>query len=136
MKMGNRKTATDKVFEVYGSTGLYESQKGMAQCIEFNLEVPTLQEAREIASAFPKWLKVKAWTITYGEYSGSDHPRGEFGVVHLEARLLSDGANGGVNETGIKRARKFASMVGFAYKRATCGNWMPEKMVDEILGGK
>jgi hypothetical protein len=59
--------------------------------------VPTPADAEELAASFPKALRVKATTL--GATDGSLR-----GYVTLQVKLRSDKANGGVNETGIRRA--------------------------------
>lgn len=65
----------------------------------FWMEVPTLAEATEIAALFPKVCKVQAHTMSHAR----DGKVGHVGVVCADAKLRSDGVNGGINETGIRR---------------------------------
>lgn len=78
--------------------------------------VPTAEDAQAIAAQFPKSAKVRASSIsgyfkgdtTEGAYSSDpDAALATHGYVHIEIVLQSNGVNGGVNETGIKRYRAF-----------------------------
>ena len=70
---------------------------GHPQQFEFNAELPTKADAAEFAAQFPKSAKVFAGLL-YTE-------NGTRGWASAQASLVSDGVNGGVNETGLRRYR-------------------------------
>ena len=67
----------------------------------------TREEAQAYADRFPKYAKVKVTTLT--SYTGSTKDgtwqRHEHFVATSQGKLAEDGVNGGVNETGVKRAK-------------------------------
>lgn len=60
-------------------------------------QFPTEQAARDFAASLPKSRKISGCRLSYA--------LGECGSVHGYANLASNGVNGGVNETGVKRLR-------------------------------
>lgn len=72
-----------------------------AQGIEFTAILDTPEAAVEFVARFPKSAKLRATTL--GTYD--DAGNFTLGYVSHRINLRSDGVNGGVNETGIKRYR-------------------------------
>lgn len=67
-------------------------------------------DAEAYAAQFPKSAKMR--TSEYG--NGGDKAR--WGLVRFDVRTASDGVNGGVNESGLKRLatiRRTAAKLGF-----------------------
>lgn len=62
----------------------------------------TADEARAVRDLFPRSLRVNGGPLT--SYADSGHSI-ERGWVELTVKLRADGANGGVNESGIRRYR-------------------------------
>lgn len=91
--------------------------------IKVRIVTATREEAAEIASRFPKSLRVRASSTSGSDYY--DHevtdPRyskahklddlwahtWEVGTVSFSASFAADGVNKGANETGLKRYRSF-----------------------------
>ena len=74
----------------------YSRQAGLPQDYSFSAELPTVEAAREFVTLFPKSVKMFAATL----YK-ADHTVG--GWATTRGNLVSDGVNGGLNETGLKR---------------------------------
>jgi hypothetical protein len=101
---------------------LSDGEGGVA-AIEVAMDVagvgePSIAEAKRIAALFPKSVGVKASRVSYSPMVGSDEYGGRHderdysrsvsrGMVVLGARLMADGVNKGVNESGLKRAASF-----------------------------
>ncbi len=68
---------------------------------------PTVEAAREFVATLPKFIKAK----TAGVHHGDGRPNS--GCVWLHVNIEADGVNGGVNEIGMKRLRKFLSLVSY-----------------------
>lgn len=67
----------------------------------------TREEAEAYAARFPKYTKVRVTTST--SYTGSTEDgtwqSHEHFIAYADGKLAADGVNGGVNETGVKRAK-------------------------------
>lgn len=77
--------------------------------VQVNIRTATVEEAREIATKFPKTAKFYAGDVSHG--GGV-----ETGLVRASITLQSNDVNGGANETGMKRLRsirKNAEKLGF-----------------------
>ncbi len=72
------------------------------QHVEINLYTETMEQAEEIVSRFPKSAKLRTGVLHNGYYG---KPNSAY--VTSRIQLLSDGVNGGRNETGIKRLASF-----------------------------
>jgi len=70
--------------------------------VTFYIDTATVEEAREVAALFPKSVNARA----KGLWGSAEHK----GTVTMVAKLAADGANGGVNETGLRRARRFVKV--------------------------
>ena len=118
----------------------WESDDHTIEGVEFTADVATAEEAREIAASFPKYLKVYGGKISGSplkEDGTTDYMKSlEWGYVSMKAFLTSDGVNKGANETGMKRVKKFASMVKCEY-HAPYGNSVSKARVEALIkGGK
>lgn len=89
------------------ATGTYTHYPESPEWAQASIYVPSVEAARHLAAQFPKNLRLKAVT-TMSPLDG-DYRNGtvESGVVTMSARLAADSANGGRNETGIKRLNSF-----------------------------
>jgi hypothetical protein len=82
-----------------GFTANVTHRDGVLRGLEVGTQVPTYEDAQEIAAKFPKSIKIKATTI-----SGTD---GVFGWVSMRLYFDVNGVTGERNESAIKRARNF-----------------------------
>lgn len=89
---------------------------------------PTLETAQAFARSFPKSRGVYATTLSSVPSAG--HPSSNYGLVGINVRLVADGVNGGVNETGIKRLRALARRVPLKAEDAAS-----QAVLDAILEG-
>jgi len=96
-------------YEAFGETT-------QPQSVQFSARVPTKDDAVQLAATFPKAMRVKATTLSSpidGSYLNGTET---FGLVVSHINLMPT-ANNGVNETGIKRYRRFSKLLddrGFA----------------------
>lgn len=80
------------------------------------MERPNVYEAQVTCDEFPKYLKLKARRLSKWE----DGKTVEAGCVQLDINLSPDGVTGTVNETGLKRIKRFfeiAKRLGFDVQR-------------------
>lgn len=78
--------------------------------IEIRRYIATSDVAAEVAK-FPKSLKVKSYTLYAIRGLVPD-----VSIISLRVRTNPNGVNGGKNESGISRVRKFLSIVDWQYK--------------------
>lgn len=71
-----------------------------ASHVEISMFVDTRETAQMFVATLPKSLRVRATTMSL---SGSQL----LGMVSFRVSLNADGVNGGVNETGVKRYRRY-----------------------------
>jgi len=92
----------------------------------------TADQLEAFIALFPKSVKVYATTTTTLSDS-TIKPQASFGV-----RLTADAINGGVNETGIKRIRKYISVAtanGYELEHVRCwGNSLSDADFDDLIG--
>lgn len=82
------------------------------QALDICLRLDTPAEAEEVAATFPKSARLYAGTL-----NAIDNPTA--GIVVGQAKLAADAANGGTNETAVKRYRAFL-------RQATARGWVIE----------
>lgn len=126
----NTSTDTAATITVAGYHEYWAAQRGeiVAQHVTIEArDLTDLAEAEALVSYFPKSAKLRPSTCTVITEAGQ--PNLELGSAHVSIKLLADGANGGRNETGIKRLHailKAADRAGIAVEyRATAGNAVP-----------
>lgn len=88
---------------MFKMTATYRTGIDQPQHIYLSATVATEEEARAIAARFPKSAGIKATTLT-SHNGGATLVQG---YLRMGVRLVSDGVNGGVNETGLRRYRSF-----------------------------
>lgn len=81
--------------------------------ISIGASFPNLDAAKAFAGQFPKSYGLRCYTL----YSSLSAASPSTGVVELRATLAADGVNGGRNETGVARARKFLAKVPYEFKQ-------------------
>lgn len=77
----------------------YTDSKGNVAGMRWSLQTATREDAVAMAGAMPKAVRAKA------TWCGSD------GVVIVEVNLTPNKANGGMNESGVRRARLMMRVV-------------------------
>lgn len=90
----------------FTASAFYDMWKDAAapQGFRASLVVATPELAKEIAASFPKFVKVKGQR--YLDRDGTIK-----GYVSFHLGLSADRVTGAVNETGLKRLRKFLGLV-------------------------
>jgi hypothetical protein len=83
----------------------YQATPDQPSRVQLSIVVPTVDDAKQLASLFPKSLRVRSTRFTTDQWTPGQH--NAYGYVELDVRLIGDDANGGVNETGVKRYRTF-----------------------------
>lgn len=110
----------------------YRVPVGSPQAFLFEALVPTVEVAESWRDRFPKGCKTRAIVITMEDRSVK-------GLVRMDARLVPDGVNAGVNETGVKRYRaivKAAAKLGVEIEYvANAGNSYPTREAFEAAIG-
>ena len=123
---------TKNIFKVTGTTittwidGRPTRTPGTFQTIKAELETETLEQAKEIAADFPKSYKVKVGCLATGTSTR--------GYIEIIARLTSDDTNGGKNETGINRFRKFLNKASHTFDQSSCLNHATPEELKSLLG--
>src|SRR4051812_40999062 len=89
----------------FTASAFYDMWKDQSapQGFRASMVVDTPEQAKEIAATFPKFVKVKGQ-----RYHAED---GMKGLVSFHIGLSADGVTGAVNETGLKRLRRFLDLV-------------------------
>jgi hypothetical protein len=107
------------------------------QATEFNFSAgitfTTNEERDAFVALFPKSVKVVATTT-----SAASDPIARQPFATMQVSLHADAVNGGVNETGIKRLRKFIAVAtanGFELNfKQYFKNTMTESEYNELIG--
>lgn len=86
---------------------------------------PTVAAAEEFAAKFPKSCGLRVG-------GGCDADGTRYGVVTTHVNLYADGVNGGVNETGVKRLKRFLRDTPFVVKMNAGNSATPEKITAEL----
>jgi len=90
----------------------------------------TTDQVEAFIALFPKSVKVIA--------SKHSSPEGTFPYAVFGVRLAADAINGGVNETGIKRIRKYVAIAtanGYELEHVRCyGNSLTDEDLDVLIG--
>lgn len=94
--------------------------------VNFARYFPTMADAQAFAATLPKFLKARGTGF-------SDCRSPIRGCVWFSVTLKSDGVNGGVNETGLKRLRKAAQVLAFEWNPDTCANSMTEEFFRNLI---
>jgi hypothetical protein len=140
---GDNVDRTKRTMDVFYVNATVSPHDDSINNIEVTFETESVEHGREVAATFPKSYKVRAttlsgyteeydalaeemlgplpwgpgkWELFYAEVQRLPAQRYCHGWVTLRVGLREDGVNGGVNETGIKRARAFlakAEKLGF-----------------------
>lgn len=95
-------------FEFSGYT-----QDGQVAAVRVMANVDTPEQAAAIAATFPKWLKVIGTHCSGWRGESKDYTT--WGIVSFQASLTTDGVNKGINETGLKRLKRFLSLVPYRF---------------------
>jgi hypothetical protein len=92
------------------ATASFDTRSGQAERFEFSGALPRPSDKADavaFAASLPKAAGFKGTTL--GTYDGTpgqaDYDRYEVGYVFCYGVLISNGNNGGVNETGLRRFR-------------------------------
>lgn len=79
--------------------------------LEAQIDFETVAEAKEFAALFPKYVKVNAGRCsTFDRNEAGHYTNYDIGSAHLSVYLKPDKTTGAVNETGLKRFRKFLAV--------------------------
>jgi hypothetical protein len=109
--VGNLISVTDAgrgVMTTFKAFATYSAETRRPTSFQAWAELPSLEEARAIAKAFPKFAKVKAGKG--GRWEGDEYKAA--GIVSFLVRFDNEGVQGDQNETGLKRLRAFLERAG------------------------
>ena len=109
----------------YKVTG-YKMAKGI--CISASAEFDTEAEAIIEQAKYPKSLKTG-----YHAIHPMQREKPVYYAVEIGADLKVSGVVGAVNETGIKRMKKFLGMVNWEYAQSPCSNFATEQDIRTAL---
>ncbi len=90
-------------FEVWAA-----EKGGVPYLVKADAIVATKADAEAFAATMPKWLRVVGSSIS-GSTRGS-------GYISFHVNFAADAVNGGKNEAGMKRLKKFLSLVEWEYQ--------------------
>ncbi|HIJ51514.1 MAG TPA: hypothetical protein HPP54_10795 [Nitrospinae bacterium] len=111
----------------YSDTGKPERTPGVFSRIEAELTTQNPEEAKEIAKSFPKSYQVRGSGVRPLDGSPA------WGSVRIRAELSGDGVNGGKNESGIKRFKRFLTKVPHVFAEPTALNFATIKELNDLL---
>ena len=116
-------------------TAALDSRTGEPTLYKFSAEVPTVEDARAFAALFPKSHKVHGTSLTTYAEGGSVVT----GLVNHESYISPNKANGGVNETAVKRYRaivkKLAALgVEIVYSKAYLNSYETREAFEAAIG--
>ncbi len=115
---------SETLFDIYGFT-----KDEQVTHIEVAAEVETTKDADEVVVIFPKSIGLKSCHLgrcVNGKYV-------KVGYVTMRVQLAKDGVNGGKNESGIKRIKRFLKLANHQFVMKESGNAATKEQIEAAI---